>query len=182
MFSLLWTSNHKLKCWKSPFFALGTLNGFLEGNSSVTNRQRYKRHLPQTVFCVLFQPYERTPSRNAAMIKSAECSSSSSAGHVTKSPPHRERAIWWLICPNIALIENAIPARHIGLTQTYAHAQTRMNKNKHYTRQVLHAHNFFFNFFVCFTVGLLFCSLVGFLHVAFWKNPFYSTTKSLSTA
>lgn len=37
---------------------------------------------------------------------------------MTERPPHRERAISWLISPNIALIEDSVQARHIRMKQT----------------------------------------------------------------
>lgn len=46
---------------------------------------------------------------------------SSCLGHVTECLQHREQAISWLISPNIALIEDSVPARHISLTQPNTH-------------------------------------------------------------
>lgn len=65
---------------------------------------------------------------------------SSCLGHVIERPPHRERAVSWLISPNIGLIEDSVPAMHISLKQTYTHAHIRTYFMHEWTPYTTHVH------------------------------------------
>lgn len=122
-FHLLWTSNHEVKSW-NLFFALG---GLWEGKSKVSLIKNGTKDTCLSLFSALsvpcaFPAMQKLPKEICCDHKNCRVQQQQQQQCGTCEGP-ASYSISWLIRPNIALIEDTIQARHIGLTQAYAHTQ-----------------------------------------------------------